>query len=156
MISVGDVGMANHSISVRATVTNHRASSARRLATHFDGLFRSLPTLQLTEDKTTSLVEFFQSLEGACASAPTQVIVFTDGIEWSAAVDGRAFVAGKATLPEPKRPFLKGCRVEMHGVGQLRKGSRSDSLQHVAPQWRSFLEAAGADAVKVTGAFFDF
>ncbi len=107
--------------------------------------------------RQTSLVEFFQSLESVCAAGRTMVIVFTDGVEWSSLVDGRAFVKGAIGLPKPDRPFLAGCRIVMNGIGELRSSSRSDGLeQRLVPQWKAFLKAAGADSFVVTGGFFDF
>jgi hypothetical protein len=157
MISVGEVGRGKRTIDISATVTNRRASNPKRLAVEFGGYFRSLPAMNIREGATTSLVEFFTSLEGVCAKAPTMVIVFTDGVEWSSAVDGRAFVNGSIGLPKPTRPFLAGCRIEMNGIGELRSSANSDGLeQRLVPQWKAFLEAAGADSVAVTGGFFDF
>jgi len=157
MISVGEIGRSNRTIDIRATVTNHRATSAKRLAMEFGGYFRALPTMNIKEGATTSLVQFFQSLGSVCARAPTKVIVFTDGLEWSSIVDGRAFAKGAVGLPKPNGLFLAGCSVEMNGVGEVRGSSNSDGLeQRLIPQWKSYLDAAGADHVVVTGSFFDF
>ena len=161
MVSVGDAGLAHRIIDVRATVTKNRASSARRLAPQFGGYFRALPGMlkrgEIAEQGTTSLIAFFHSLEPVCAAGSATVIVFTDGVEWSPAVDGRGFADGKVPLPEPQTAFLKGCQVRMLGVGQLRKDLNSNGLaERLIPQWRDFLDAAGADAVTVVGDGFSF
>lgn len=74
MISVGDTGMAERDIHIRAKVTERRASNPRRMAEQFGGYFRALPQLishgAIAPDDTTSLVEFFQSLEDICSEAP--------------------------------------------------------------------------------------
>lgn len=157
MISVGEVGRGNRTIDISATVTNHRASSAKSLAAAYGGYFRALTSSNIKEGASTSLIQFFQSLETVCAKAPTKVIVFTDGLEWSSTVDGRAFARGAVGLPTPERPFLAGCQVEMNGIGELRSSADSDGLeQRLVPQWTKYLKAAGADQVVVTGSFFDF
>lgn len=161
MISLGDPGMGKRAIDIRASLTNRRASSADVLAGQFASFFRALPSLaargQIKEQGTTSLVSFFQSLESVCAAGNATILVFTDGWEWSATIDGRAFGSGAATLPRPDGPFLSGCRIEMLGVGQVRSTGSSDGLEQLfSGQWRTFLEAAGADSVTVSGGFFGF
>ncbi len=161
MVSIGDTGLARRVIDVRATVTNSRASSARTLAPQFGGYFRGLPAMaesgRIAPQDTTSLVAFFQSLKPACAVGNTTVIVFSDGVEWSATVDGRAFVAGQVSLPKPEGMFLTGCSVTLLGVGSLKSSLNSDALeQRLIPQWETFLADAGADAVVVTGGLFGF
>jgi len=161
MVSVGDAGLARRAISVSATVTKSRASSARKLASQFGGYFRALPDLarrgKIEAQGTTSLVDFFRSLEPVCAKGNATIVVFSDGIEWSSTVDGRAFAAGKASLPEPERAFLKGCEVRLLGVGQLRSSLDSNGLAaRLEPQWRAFLTAAGAEPVSVTGGGFAY
>lgn len=161
MISVGDTGMAERDIHIRASVAERRASSPRRMAEQFGGYFRALPQLisegAIAPDDTTSLVEFFQSLEDICSEAPTRIILFSDAVEWSTTVDGRAFLNGTASLPTPSSSFLSGCHVEIHGVGQLREGLASDGLERrLKPIWRSWLTEAGAESVRLTGSFTRF
>lgn len=159
MVSVGDAGLARLVINIEAKVTKNRASSARKLAPQFGAFFRGLPAMaekgQIEPQGTTSLIGFFRSLKPFCAKANTAVIVFSDGVEWSSTVDGRALVAGKADLPKPDDAFLKGCRVTMLGVGSVKGSLDSDALEgRLIPQWERFLTEAGADAVVVNGAFF--
>ena len=157
MISVGETGMAKRTIDIRATVTDRRASSPKRVAAEFGGYFRALPTAGIRVSGSTSLIAFFESLEPVCSAGPTAIIVFTDGLEFSSQIDGRAFARGAIDLPKPGSAFLAGCRIEMLGIGQLRGTANADGLEaRLIPQWRKFLEAAGADAVVVTGGFFDF
>lgn len=161
MVSVGDVGLGRRQIDVRATITESRASNAATLSQQFGGYFRSMPDLvsdgAITPQNTTSIIAFFRSLTRVCADGATTVILFSDGVEWSANVDGQAFVNGTADLPMPDQTFLSGCRIEMHGVGQLKATLNSDGLEErLIPQWEAFLDAAGADSVLVTGSFFNF
>lgn len=161
MISVGDEGLAKRAIDIRATVTKYRASNARRLAPQFGGYFRSLPGLfnagKLEAQGTTSLISFFESMESICKRGNATIVVFSDGLEWSAAVDGRAFAAGTVTLPKPGRPFLKGCAVQLLGVGQVRTGLDSGGLAaRLIPQWRTFLTDAGAGTVSVIDSGFAY
>jgi len=159
LISVGDAGLGRRAIDVSATVTNRRASSARRLAPEFGGHLRSLPALVergvLVPQNTTSLIEFLRSLESICAGGNATAIIFSDGLEWSSVVDGRAFAAGKIGLPKPERPFLAGCHVKLLGVGQVKSELESGGLaERLIPLWRDYLSAAGADPVVVIGSGF--
>lgn len=161
MVSIGDAGLARRIIDVKATVTKRRASSAKRLAPLFGGYFRGLPGMakrgEIAAQGTTSLIAFLYSLEPVCAAGNTTVMAFTDAIEWSSTVDGRAFAAGKVTLPEPGSAFLKGCHVTLLGVGQVRSTLESNGLAaRTIPQWRAYLTAAGADPVTVIGDGFSF
>lgn len=164
LVSLGDAGLAQRAIDVRVTLTNRRATDPRRMAGQFGGYLGALPSLiesgQLQSDDSTSLLSFFRSLEPVCAAGgeqETRVILFTDGIEWSDEVQGRGFLDGRVDLPDPSRPFLQGCAVEMHGIGQLRADLNAAGLEErLIPIWRDWLNAAGADSVTVTGSFFNF
>jgi len=161
MLSLGDSGLAHRTINITARVTNMRATSAARLAPEFGGYFRSLPELaaagQIDVQGTSSILAFFYSLEPACQQGNVTIVLFTDGLEWSSAIDGNAFLAGTVGLPTPHRPFLTGCAVIMHGVGQLKSTFSSDGLEErLVPEWRAFLDAAGAAPVTITGSGFAF
>lgn len=161
MISFGEPGLAHRVINIRATLTDRRASNAQTLSRQFAGYFRALPALvqsgDLTPQDTTSIVEFLQAIEPVCARGETRVVLFTDGVEWSATVDGPALMSGAINLPTPSDEFLSGCHVEMIGVGQVRGATSSQGLEQLLiPQWEQFLEAAGADSVLVLGSFFNF
>ncbi len=161
MTSVGDAGLARRIIDIRATVTKSRASSAKKLAPQFGGYFRSLPGLveggKIAAQDTTSLIAFFQSLEPVCAAGNATVVVFSDGLEWSATLDGRALAAGKKTLPKPESAFLTGCHVKLLGVGQVKSALDGGGLaERLIPQWRAYLTEAGAEPVTVVGGGFSF
>lgn len=161
MLSFGEPGLAHRVISIKATVTDRRASNARTLSAEFGGYFRALPGLvqsgDLTPQNTTSIIEFLEAIEPVCARGGTRVILFTDGIEWSSTVDGRALMSGSVSLPMPSEEFLSGCHVEMLGVGQVKGTLSAEGLAgRLVPQWEEFLEAAGAETVVVTGSFFNF
>lgn len=161
MVSVGDAGLGMRSIDIRATVTASRKSSARKLAPQFGGYFRSLPGLvsrgELAAQGTTSLVDFVRALEPVCAAGNATVVLFSDGVEWSSSIDGRALMAGKVKLPEPGGAFLKGCAVKLLGVGQVKNGLDANGLaERLIPQWRAFLTEAGAEPVTVIGSGFSF
>ncbi|MCP4184885.1 MAG: hypothetical protein GY761_16460 [Hyphomicrobiales bacterium] len=161
MISVGNTGIANTPIDVRAKITNRRASSAKRIAPQIAGHFKSLPVYTkrgvLKADGMTSLTAFFKSLKPICSSGNTRVIVFTDGVQWDSKIDGRDFMAGRVKLPKPTGTPLTGCHVEMLGVGQLKVSQNSDGLAElIIPQWEAWLEEAGAESVRVVGKLFAF
>lgn len=161
LVSLGDAGLAQRAIDVRVTLTHRQATKPRRMGPQFGGYLATLPGLmehgELQPDDSTSLLSFLRSLAPVCAAGNTTVILFTDGIEWSAEVQGRGFLDGRVSLPPPNRPFLKGCAVEMHGLGQLRADQHASGLEErLIPIWTDWLHAAGADEVKVTGSFFNF
>lgn len=161
MLSLGDAGLAHRQIDVAATVTELRATSAARLAPEFAGYFRSLPQLaadgKIDVQGTSSILAFLHSVEPVCQQGNVTVILFTDGLEWSSTVDGKAFFEGSVGLPTPDRPFLTGCSIIMNGVGQLKASFSSDGLEErLVPEWRTYLEAAGATSVTVTGSGFAF
>ncbi|GAA6207887.1 hypothetical protein NBRC116601_11800 [Cognatishimia sp. WU-CL00825] len=161
MISVGDAGLGHRAIDIRATVTNHRATNASVLARQFGSYFQALPGLvrdgRLNAQGSTSLIDFFEALRPICDQGDVTIILFSDGVESTASFDGRAFIEGRLRLPEPRADFLTGCRVEIHGVGQLRSTSNSNGLAgRLLPQWERFLTNAGADPVLVTGSFYSF
>lgn len=161
LVSLGDAGLAQRAIDVRVTLTNRRATSPRRMGSEFGNYLSAIPSLlssgQLQADNSTSLLSFFRSLEPVCATGGSAVMLFTDGIEWSDEVQGRGFLDGRLGLPAPNHPFLQGCTVEMHGLGQLRADQNAAGLEErLIPIWRDWLTAAGADDVRVTGSFFNF
>lgn len=161
MLSLGDAGLAHRQIDVAAKVTELRASSAARLAPEFGGYFRSLPQLvaegKISVQGTSSILAFLRSVEPVCQQGNATVVLFTDGLEWSSTVDGKAFFEGAVGLPKPDRAFLTGCSIIMNGVGQLKATYSSDGLEErLVPEWRTFLEAAGATSVTVTGSGFAF
>ena len=161
MLSFGEPGLAHRVINIRATVTDRRASNARTLSAQFGAYFRALPGLvkngDLTPQNITSIIEFLRAIEPVCAKGRTRVVMFTDGVEWSSTVDGAALMKGAVTLPMPTERFLSGCDIEMLGVGQVKGTTSSEGLAvRLIPQWKAFLDAAGADSVRVTGSFFNF
>lgn len=161
LVSLGNAGLAQRSIDVRVTLTNRRTTKPARMAAQFGGYLAGLPSLMesgtLKADDSTSLLSFLRSLYPVCAAGDSAIILFTDGIEWSGEVQGRGFLDGRVGLPEPKRPFLQGCSVEMHGVGQLKADQNAAGLEErLVPIWKDWLTQAGADQVKVTGSFFNF
>ena len=161
MLSFGEPGLAHRLINIKATVTQSRASSARTLSAQFGGYFRSLPALvqsgDLTPQNTTSIIEFLRAVEPVCERGGTRIIMFTDGVEWSSTVDGPGLMNGSIKLPMPGEEFLKGCQIEMLGVGQVKGTMSAEGLaRRLVPQWEAFLDAAGADTVRVTGSFYNF
>lgn len=161
MLSFGEPGLAHRIINIKANVSDRRASNARTLSAQFGSYFRALPGLvqsgDLSPQNTTSIIEFLEAIEPVCARVGTRIIMFTDGIEWSSTVDGRALMSGATSLPTPRDEYLRGCHVEMLGVGQVKGTLSAEGLAgRLVPQWEEFLKAAGADSVLVTGSFFNF
>lgn len=161
MVSMGDPALARRVIDIEARIGTTRATGAKRMAAEFGGYFRSLPQLvasgQIADQGSTSILAFFRSLEAVCARGNVTVVVFTDGLEWSTEIDGRALVAGTMNLPAPDRAHLAGCSVIMMGVGHVRGTMASDGLEaRLVPAWRAYLDTAGAAPVVVMGSGFTF
>ena len=80
------------------------------------------------------------------------VVVLTDGIAEDERFSAtKALKAGQpVNLPPPASPFLRGCSVEMIGVGMAPAGIGqsaqtlpNDQVQHLIAGWREYLSAAG-------------
>jgi len=159
LISIGDPGMGKRAIDIRTKISKRRQSRADRMAKTYGGYIRALPELvqngTIKAQDSTSIIDFFYAVEPICSAGNTRLILFTDAVEYSHEVDGKALMAGRAHLPKPSRPMLKGCHVEMHGVGQLKSSLKPGSLERrLIPLWRDWLKAAGASSIRVTGSFF--
>ena len=156
IVSVGRAGIADRAIDLRATLGNRTRDRppvvARQVRDYIAGLPRMAASGQLASQDMTSLVDFLEGLAGHdCNATPTRIILFTDGVESSVRINDRDLAAGKISLPRPNTPFLKGCVVELRGVGQLRAGGGSDGLYaRLKPVWQTYLEAAGASEIVIT------
>jgi hypothetical protein len=158
ILSMGDSGVAKREIDYRQEIGTKARSKARIVAQDIGARIRSIPGMvkagKLSQQTSTNLVEFLHSLKSLdCHAEQVNVILVTDGIEWSSRVDGRQIIAGTAKIPAPSGRVLDGCSVDMYGVGQQRGDWNSDGLyDRLEPQWRAFLEEAGASA----NIFYDF
>jgi len=157
ILSIGRAGIAERAIDLKATIGNRSRDRPEIIASQLERFFRALPgkakSGAIARQDATSLIDFLEGFEAHdCTAIPTRIMLFTDGLEASHRISQADLVAGRSTLPLPKADYLKGCDIEMHGVGQLKSGERSDGLfARLKPQWAAFFEAAGAGNVTISG-----
>lgn len=152
--SFGLAGVAPRQIDIEVVIGKKGQSRPNRVAKAVAGLIRSLPERvergDIQVQSRTNIIGFIQGLAPSldCDAVPTRLILFTDSIEWSTQVRGDDLVAGKASLPISSAPDLKGCSVEMYGIGQQTAALGTDSLwfPRLEAQWSAFFDAAGVDS----------
>ena len=150
--TLGTAGVAAQQVYINADLGKRAASRPRRIAQQIGELVRSLPRLavsgQIEIQNRTNIVGFLEAVAPSlnCETTPTRLVIFSDGIEWSAQVNGNDLLAGNAELPPPSGPILKGCVIEMRGLGQqnIRLGTDSRWFPLLRAQWTQFFTAAGA------------
>lgn len=146
----------NAQIDLRARVGNDSRTKPRVLAAGASQVIAGIPRRhragEIEGQDFTSLLDFFENFAvHDCVSQPAHLIIATDGVEWSPSFNGNDFVAGRLKLPQPKSQFLKGCRVTMLGVGTTLSHPNNRLFTLLAPQWKTYLEAAGAVQVNIVG-----
>ena len=156
VLSIGRAGIAERAIDLKATIGNRSQDRPEVIASQLERFFRSLPGKveagSMATQNATSLIDFLEGFEAHdCTAIATRIILFTDGLEASHRVSQADLVSGKAVLPMPKTSYLKGCDIEIRGVGQLNSGEFSDGLfARLKPQWAAFFETAGAGKVIIS------
>jgi hypothetical protein len=149
--SFGAASVANDQINIRVVLGRKARERAERVAPALGDFVRSLPDLvesgKITLQTNTNIIGFVEAMAPTldCQAQQTHLVLFTDAIEWSSQAIGNDILAGTANLPPPSGQILKGCIVEMRGVGQLAAKFRTDSrwFPILREQWRTFFEAAG-------------
>ncbi|MBO6814527.1 MAG: hypothetical protein JJ891_06685 [Rhizobiaceae bacterium] len=149
--SLGLAGAAARQIKVDVKLGRKARSRPDRIGPVLGQIVASIPQrvergdLQIQTE--TNIVGFLEALESSldCDNVETRIVLFTDAIEWTSYFSGQEFLDGKIKLPEPSGPILKGCHVEMRGMGQLSPKFKTDSrwFPYLKTQWRVFFDAAG-------------
>lgn len=149
--SLGVAGIAAQQINVNVTLGRKARTRPERIAPAIGALVRSFPDRvrrgDLKIQPQTNIIGFIEALAPSldCENVATRIVIFSDGIEWSTQVNGKDLVTGKADLPPPSGPILKGCVVEMRGLGQQTSKLGTDSrwFPLLRTQWAHFFQAAG-------------
>jgi len=149
--TLGTAGVAAQQVYINANLGKRANSRPRRIALRIGELVRSLPRLatngQIEIQHRTNIVGFLEALAPSldCENTPTKLVIFSDGIEWSAQVKGNELLSGREELPPPSGAILKNCDVEMRGLGQqnIRLGTDSRWFPLLRIQWAKFFTAAG-------------
>ncbi len=149
--TLGTAGVAAQQVYINAKLGKKANSRPRRIAPQIGKLVRSLPQRvksgAIKIQHRTNIMGFLEALGPSldCQKSPTTIVIFSDGIEWSSQVNGNELLSGKKELPAPSGLILKGCIVEMRGLGQqnIRLGTDSRWFPLLRTQWKKFFTAAG-------------
>lgn len=152
VLSFGLAGVATRQIDIEIEIGRKARTRPRRVAEALGAFVRSLPGRvergEIEVQNRTNIIGFIEGLAPSldCETTPTRILLFSDGIEWSTQVRGDDLLSGRADLPAPSGPILKGCVIEMRGLGQQTTELGTDSrwFPLLRDQWSVFFAAAGA------------
>lgn len=84
-----------------------------------------------------------------CRNETTNVLMLSDGIEWSEGIKGSQILKG-TPLPPPSMKILDGCHVEMWGMGQQQRKFGNDDRWYpvLRKTWTQFMNEAGVASFK--------
>ena len=138
--TIGDASLANfRAEKIRITRKDRADKVAQRVAS----FIASLPSKDMPGSGETNLVGFFEFGNFDCANKG-RILVLTDGIESSPAMNAHKFMAGKA-LPLPDANLLSGCEVTMYGLGQNSAGEWPPQvIKNIRNGWAAWMKKAGA------------
>ncbi|WP_316861069.1 hypothetical protein [uncultured Cohaesibacter sp.] len=150
--SFGTAGIADQQININITLGKKPRTRPNKIAPQVGHIVRSLPRLAASGEfaiqPRTNIIGFVERIAPTldCQNQTTRLILLTDGIEWSSQVRGDHLLMGKAELPPPSGPILKGCSVVMLGVGQQSSKLGTDSrwFPFLKKKWEAFFMEAGA------------
>ncbi len=149
--TLGTAGVVAQQIYINVSLGKNANTRPRRIAPQIGNLVRSLPQLveqgQISIQNRTNIIGFLEAIGSSldCQKTPTTIVLFSDGIEWSTQVRGDDLLSGNQNLPTPSGEILKGCEVEMRGLGQQNSGLVTDSrwFPLLKSQWSKFFTVAG-------------
>ncbi len=159
--TLGTAGMAAQQIYINVTLGKKARSRPHRIAPRIGGLIHSLPNLvrggKIKIQPRTNIIGFLEALGPSlnCKKIPIRIVIFSDGIEWSKQLSGKDLLSGKKSLPAPSGPILKGCTIEMRGLGQqnTKLGSDGRWFPILKKEWTRFFKKAGAARFNAYAAF---
>lgn len=135
--------------STREVLRVTRRRNGHRVAGTAASIVASIPQLvregTLAAADSTNLIGQLEDLAPVlrCDARPVHVVVVTDALEASPAVDPRRLAAGQARLPAPRPGLMDGCDVTLLGLGQMRAGTSRAVSNTLEAAWRQWMEAAG-------------
>mgnify|MGYP006273435687 FL=1 len=147
----GDYGMQANPLRLDLDVS--RRTPASKIAETAETLIKSLPSLvasgRLQAANTTQISAFLadEARTLSCWKRNTTIYLLSDGIEASAQTDPDRLRAGQAALPSPKEGVLKGCTIQMLGIGETASGANPVQTQALINAWSEWAEKAGAHFV---------
>lgn len=112
-------------------------------------LIRDMPGAGTQGQQWTNIARFLTVGRFGC-EAGGEVLLITDGIESSQAVNAKQVLAGRAALPAPDAGMLKGCTVTMFGLGVAADGALSPGqINALRAAWADWMQIAKARFVPV-------
>ncbi len=152
VLSFGLAGVATRLIDIEVEIGRKARARPRRVAGTLGAMVRSLPGRvgrgEIQVQSRTNIIGFIEAIAPSlnCEMTPTRIVLFSDGIEWSSQIKGDDLLASRVSLPSPSGMILKGCAVEMRGLGQQTAELGTDSrwFPLLRAQWTAFFKKAGA------------
>lgn len=148
ILSFGEAGVSGTQIDISITMRGqHRPDT---VAPVIEQIFSDFPVLvengDLRVEGQTNLLDWFERIGPMlnCQAEPTTLLIFTDAIEFSAAIDGNDLIAG-VPLPAPSGRILEGCHVVFWGVGQQQTQYGNDGAWYptLRSTWAVYTRQAG-------------
>ena len=159
--TLGRAGIVSQQIYINVILGKKSGTRPRRVASALAKLIRSLP--QLVKNKkiklqpSTNIIGFVETLAPSldCENKVTTIVIFSDGIEWSEQVNGNDLLAGKIDLPPASGSILRGCHVEIRGLGEQNSNLGTNNAWFVLlrKQWTAFFKSAGVASFKAYAQF---
>tara|TARA_R110002110_G_scaffold75756_3_gene200071 strand:+ start:86 stop:709 length:624 start_codon:yes stop_codon:yes gene_type:complete len=139
----GATANARNVLSNRYVIT--RKLKASKIAAIVARYLQSLPAQTDASQNQTNLIAFMEFTSFGCREGRAQVLLITDGLEYSELVDGNKLLNGKQGLP-PAEVELTGCDVTFYGLGA---GFSPTSIRFLRNEWRNWFKPTGANFVAV-------
>lgn len=141
-VQILTLGARDSSQNLRAQrVTISRKNRPKKVAQQVRQFVEGLPRAKELSQSSTNLIAWLEFTDGFNCDASGEIIILTDGIEYSSLVNGQHFVEGKIELPKPEVD-LNGCSLTFYGLGV---GFPIQSVRHIRSSWKDWSNTAGAD-----------
>ncbi|MBL1419277.1 MAG: VWA domain-containing protein [Alphaproteobacteria bacterium] len=122
-----------------------RKAKPEKVAKAVSKFMNSIPKGGVEPQQSTEIIAQLEWGEYDCSAGDT-ILLITDGIEASSLVNPNKLLEGKAKLPLPDVEYLKGCNVQMIGIGKSTNGSwPSVNVKNLLREWKSYMKASGAN-----------
>ena len=139
----GALGLENSLYSYNAKVT--RRVSSESVGREAERLVTGIASGAFDPQGQTNILFYLEFTPFDCASGD-EIIVVTDGIESSSAIDSSGDLLEFGTgLPAPFKPgFLSGCTITFYGVGKTDRGSLPLlQVRNIQSAWEEYFAIAG-------------
>lgn len=122
-----------------------RKAKPEKVARAISKFMNNIPRGGVEPQKSTEIIAQLEWNEYNCSVGDT-ILLITDGIEASSLINPNKLLSGEVSLPMPEDEYLKGCNVQMIGIGKSTNGSwPSVNVKNLLREWKAYMKAAGAD-----------